>query len=282
MIFLVFSILCATSLFILFKIIRQQEAILSKTIAINYLTAALCGILLLQRSTNHAQPDFPLSLAFITGLLFFSLFVVTSHSVNVSGIGLTTVFSKISVVIPIGYSVLTDEHDMLNTGKAAGIALSLCAVVILAFNPRKNQTTLLYPVVLFFGVGTLDAILKYTQTYHISAINMIFFTAYAFVFSFVFSLVYSLFQRQEQGRMPATIILGILLGMANFGSIYFLFSALNTPGISGSFFFSINNTSITLLSVLIGIVFFREKLNKRKGIGILTAILAIIILSVYE
>ena len=54
--------------------------------------------------------------------------------------------------------------------------------------------------------------------------------------------------------------MGILLGIPNFYSIYFLMMALNNE-MSGSVFFPTLNCSVIALSSLLGIYLFKEKLR---------------------
>lgn len=84
---------------------------------------------------------------------------------------------------------------------------------------------------------------------------------------------------------PRILIWGALLGISNYGSIYFVIRALNykdTIGnnIGGSVVFGINNLGVIALSVLIGLLFFKEKILKINWIGIIISLIAIYILSI--
>ncbi len=77
---------------------------------------------------------------------------------------------------------------------------------------------------------------------------------------------------------------GACLGLVNFGSIYFLVKALDHHDpvkgiIDSSVIFGINNIGIVSLSVLLGILLFREKLSKVNAAGMALCITAIIILA---
>ena len=73
--------------------------------------------------------------------------------------------------------------------------------------------------------------------------------------------------------------LGILLGSFNFGSVYFVIRSMNTGIISTSSLYGICNTSTILLSIVIGVVFFKEKLNKLNIVGGLLALLTIVLMA---
>jgi multidrug transporter EmrE-like cation transporter len=62
--------------------------------------------------------------------------------------------------------------------------------------------------------------------------------------------------------------------------VFFFLKALASKTIDSSIVFGINNVSIVILSVLIGIIIFKEKVNKINIAGIASAISAIIFLSI--
>ena len=77
---------------------------------------------------------------------------------------------------------------------------------------------------------------------------------------------------------------GILLGLVNFGSIFFLVKTLNYQhplqgSIDSSVVFGINNIGIVTLSVLLGVLLFKERLSRINIAGILICILATFILT---
>ena len=86
-------------------------------------------------------------------------------------------------------------------------------------------------------------------------------------------------------KQQKTWLVGIILGIVNFGSMYFMIAALNyvNPNtgvpLHGSILFGINNISIVLINVFIGLMFFKEHPTRTNWVGILLSIAAIIILA---
>jgi uncharacterized membrane protein len=72
-----------------------------------------------------------------------------------------------------------------------------------------------------------------------------------------------------------SIIAGLILGIPNFFSIYFIFVTLDEGVFEPSSVFGIMNISIVVLSFVIGILFFKEKVRTIHYIGVVTAIAAI-------
>lgn len=77
---------------------------------------------------------------------------------------------------------------------------------------------------------------------------------------------------------PPTFLLGIILGAANFGSLYFLIAALNHAKLDSFLVFAVNNMSIVALSALLGTLLFKEKLYKINFAGIALAIASLYLL----
>ena len=80
------------------------------------------------------------------------------------------------------------------------------------------------------------------------------------------------------------LLWGIVLGISNYGSIYFLIKALNHKNslgstLDGSIVFGINNLGVIALSVIIGLIVFKEKFLKINWVGIILSFFAIYILS---
>ena len=76
-----------------------------------------------------------------------------------------------------------------------------------------------------------------------------------------------------------SLLAGVLLGLPNYGSIYFLLETFEHSAMESSVLFPINNISIVVLTVLAAIVFFKEKVSKANAVGILMAVLSIAIIS---
>jgi len=71
---------------------------------------------------------------------------------------------------------------------------------------------------------------------------------------------------------------GIMLGIPNFFSIYLILVMVN-QGWKGSIMYPMLNVSVLLLSTVIAVIVFREKLNRLNWIGIGLATLSILIIA---
>ena len=291
MIWLVLCILSSTSIFVIFKSISKKAIPALPVIVINYLIASAIGFIVggerieLLRLVESEWSY----LALLIGVLFIIMFFILGKSTREAGISVSTVASKMSVVIPISFSILVDPVDSLKPLKSIAIILAVLTVILMIYRKgmtRKLHDAVIYPLFLFAGMGAVDALVKYAQLKFITNLELSYFTAILFLISFMTGLVILVSRKQYRLSLTkqAVFYWGILLGIVNFGSIYFLIRALNHTDPSGtqidsSIIFGINNTAIVLLSVLTGLLLFREKLNKTNYFGIGLSLITILLFS---
>lgn len=292
MIFIILCILSSTSLFVIFKIIDQLKIKTFDVIIVNYFVASLLGLLINPVPKTIAYPIYAnpwFKYALIIGVLFILMFVVVGKSSQKVGIAITTVSGKMSVVIPISFSIFYDPNDILTNTKLSGILIALFAVFFTIYRKRTidfNPKYLYLPVIMFFGMGIVDSFVKLAQFHYVNDGITAFFTAVLFFIALITGIILKLItDKSLKSLFNGKILLwGTLLGIGNLGSIYFILRALNhihpdgNP-LDGSVVFGIINIGIVTLSVLIGLVFFKEKLTRLNWLGVVLTFVAIYILS---
>ena len=72
-----------------------------------------------------------------------------------------------------------------------------------------------------------------------------------------------------------SILGGTVLGIINYGSIFFLLKALHFEGLESSTIFTVNNVAIVMLSTILGLMLFKEHISRKNWIGIALAIISI-------
>jgi len=291
MIYLLLSILSSTSLFVIFKVAKKYGIKNFDIIIINYIVASVLGFSISKYSNEifplYANPWFPY--AVIIGILFVIGFVLIGLSSQKAGIAITTVASKMSVVIPITFSLVYDPYDQISLLKITGILLALLAVFLSVYRKKTidvNPEYLYLPLILFMGMGIIDSIIKLAQFKHIDNGVSTLFSAVLFTIAAITGIITNIIRRSPFRRLlrPGTLLWGTLLGLGNYGSIWFLILALNSKTeenlpLDGSAVFGINNIGIVGLSVMLGLVVFREKLTWINWMGVIFSFVAIYILS---
>ena len=136
-------------------------------------------------------------------------------------------------------------------------------------------------VILFFGSGLLDLHLNYAQKVALTNLSPSLFTAFGFGLAGCIGLVVYIIQGIRSSYKPVrakNIIAGVTLGIPNFYSIYFILKSYRTLNWQDSSVLAVANVSIVILSVFVGLLVFKEQVNKIKIAGIFSALLAITLL----
>ncbi|WP_335975413.1 EamA family transporter [Gaetbulibacter jejuensis] len=283
--YLVFSILASTLIFIVFKLFQRFKIDTTQAIVVNYFIACIVGLI---------AYDSPISISEITsskwflgavflGVLFISIFIVMAITVQKNGVSVASVASKMSVVIPVIFGIYV-YNESTGLQKLIGILLALAAVYLASIkagskiNFKKN---LLFPILLFLGSGVIDTSIKYLETTYVPENGIPIFSATIFGCAALIGVL-TLIAKRLKGEFkfqPKSLLGGITLGVINYSSIYFLLKALDHETFESSTLFTVNNVGIVMLSTLTGLILFGEKLSAKNWIGIVLAIVSIILVT---
>jgi drug/metabolite transporter (DMT)-like permease len=284
MIYLLLSILSSTVIFITFKVTERFKTNLVNLITINYLAAAILGFSFNRQSfsfTGLVSSNW-LPYAMLIGVSYILMFFLIGYSIRKSGMAVTTIAGKLSMVIPILFSVLY-FGEKINLLKIIGLTLAILAVLLTSYRPvnkAKNLALIVMPLIIFIGSGITDSLVKYAQNYHVSNRMSLLFSSVVFLSALISGLLFILLKPKSSSKtitLPE-LIGGIILGIANFGSLYFFILTLNNSKLDSSIVFGLNNMCIVLFSILIGWTFFKEKFSNINFAGVIMAFIAILIL----
>jgi drug/metabolite transporter (DMT)-like permease len=226
------------------------------------------------------MPDKPWFFSvFIFGLGFVIFFNILGISTQKVGITIATVAFKMCMIIPVIAAVFL-YNDSVTFLKVAGIILACVAIIMASVKKEKHEVEKKYlflPVLLFFGSGFLDTYFKYAEKNYIQESEANLFCSLAFLVAGVAGLLYLLFTifAGKAKFESKSILWGVLLGIPNYASLYFLFKALRMEGFESSVVFPLNNMGIVATSALAAFFIFREKLSPLNWAGIALAIVSI-------
>lgn len=283
MLYLALSILISSSLFVIFKLFDVYKVNTLQAIVVNYAIAFLFGYSLSETSIEIEQiPEQPWFLgAFSLGFLFIAVFNVMAITAQKNGLSVASVAGKMSVVIPVVFGIFVYKESA-GFVKVLGIILALVAVYLSSAKSKNNSVklkNLLFPLLLFVGSGLIDTSLKYIETAYVSEGDVPLFLATIFGFACVLGSFFLLIQ-MINGRFRfhwKNIIGGVALGIPNYYSIVFLLKALQTEGMESSTLFTINNVGIVVITTMVALFVFKEKLIKKNWIGIVLAVISILL-----
>ena len=285
MIYLLLSILSSAAIFIVFKLFDRYQLNTLQAIVVNYITAFFLGLSLSKKSfvaTEILKTEWFYG-AIGLGILFILIFNLMALVAQRNGLSVASVATKMSVVIPVIFGIYV-YNESFNFQKIIGILLALFAVVLVSVKQKSNvrlKNNLLFPFLVFAGSGIIDTSIKYIETYYIEDGGIPLFSATIFGFAGIIGITILIIQKFKGNFKLNTLSIlgGLILGIINYGSIYYLLKALDHESLESSTIFTINNVAIVMLSGLLGLILFKEKLSSKNWIGVAVAILSILLVS---
>jgi drug/metabolite transporter (DMT)-like permease len=281
MVSILIAVITITWIFTLFKLFPKYQVNTFQAVVFNYLAACISGILIYGNQITHQIIEHPswIKWAILSGGLFISLFFLMGKSSQNNGVATTTIVVKMSMALSLLLMIFI-YHEAIFPTKVFAIILALLGVVFLSINKDKEvkqQGSKLILLVIFIGCGGLDFILNYIQNYELNHISSSLFSAFGLGIAGVLGLIILLFKsifRSEKIQLK-NIIGGILLGVPNYFSIYYLIHAYETLDLPDTTVLAIINILSVLASITVGYFVFKEKLEKIKIFGIILCFLSI-------
>ena len=277
---LIVCILLSASLLVLFRLFDQKKLTLLPIITVNYFVCFfLSGFHDGSWNPAAVEPGNWLFLGLFQGFLFISMFNLIGKMAIEVGMAYSTMIGKLSLVIPVFVSYLI-FGDSVQGIQWVGMLFALVSIVLLNYQPGQGFSIQgIGPVLLFFGNGLIDTNFKIFQHSFSAFIPETRFTLILFMTAGILGTLvtgWKLYQKELEWKKEY-LIAGILLGIPNFYSVWFLVRGLKSLG--GPTFFPLSNIGLLVLITIIGISFFKENLSKTGWIGLAVAILAIACIS---
>lgn len=281
-------VLAATSIGICFKLFPLWKIDTFHAIVINYTTCLLLGLLfdpgrneLLSWETFH-QPWFKFDI--LLGILFITGFTLTAYAVLQLGITLTVLMQKMSILLTVSFAVLIFREN-ISMLEGLGLLMALIAIVTINLKPDKSKKIsarkrwLLLGSVLLLS-AMIEIVLFYVQKMKIVTDQHMLFTSIGFGIAALIGWIIIFIKRfDKKTRLTwKDIAAGITLGLPNYFSIYLILVMLHN-GWKGSILYPMLNVSILLLSTILALIIFHEKLRRANWIGVVCSILAILLIS---
>jgi drug/metabolite transporter (DMT)-like permease len=279
MLALFLTVLCSTSIALILKHndTRRGDAIV--LLAGNYFVAAGISLIffVLNENAQFSCPTFLFG-SFL-GILFVLAFFAFAKAVSLAGTSLSTLSSRLSVIVPLILSVII-YNEYPTVVKVFGFIFTFITIFFFYLslkgdgNLSLRTTEYFYLLAVLLGIGVNDFCMKIFQHWRPVA-EKPFFLLMIFGFAFIYSSGYIVLKRISVNR--ETVILGGLLGIPNVFSSYFLLSALSVlPGI---IVYPVTNIGIIVLTALAALLIWREQLNIHGRWALISGIIAIILLS---
>lgn len=299
MIYILISIICSSLIAIVFKISEGRTSNRFAITGMNYLAGMMVSLIFLRgkplfnlqwfkafsgeftsvlsNGTVFSQEGtgaLAVILGIITGVLYFSSFILYQKSVGDNGISLSATFMKLGVVIPVVLSIifLGERIDGL---AFLGIIFSLIAIIVInKSDDAEKRTIKINLIVLLILAGGGDFLTKLFQNYGVTEFKNL-YLFYTFLTGLIISTIMLLVKNPRFKVWD--LFYGVMVGIPNVLMPDFLIKGLET--VKGAVAFPMVSAGIIVISSIIGMVFFKERLGKKEKAGIVMMVVAIILLS---
>ena len=298
MTYLLIAILCGSLFCIILKLCQKGDTM--QAVFVNYLTAVIVTFL-----PQLIRNDFPvnpfaeswLGFSVLLGFFFMAGFLVMSYSISLSGMALTTAASRASLIVPVicGWLLLAQPAP-------SWIPVILVVTAMLMFSlgeksaskgekdlvdRKKHRGGMAFLFVVFLFYGASDFSLKFVQqrisdTYASAGDAVIdqqldALAGTIFLMAMLLTLLAILLRSIKQPFRLSwkSVGLGVALGLANLGCTRSVLNGLLT--LDTGTFYPLYNVGIILVTTLIGVLFFKEKLRPIQYVGLVISILAIVL-----
>jgi len=286
MFYLLMSVLTSTLIFVAFKLIVKNHVNILQAIVINYTVCVIEGSLVQKKfpSLNEIADKPWLVNTFLLGAMFIAVFYLTALTVKYSGLAVASIASKLSLIIPVIAAYFL-YNDLFSPIKIIGILVAMVAVVLAAYKEdtehhKHNFNFYFFPFLVVIGSGLIDTFTKWNQEQHLTEADFNLFLICVFGTAAIIGWIILLgkYISKRETFTAKSVGYGLLLGIPNYGTMYFLIAALNLPGWSSSTVFPVNNIAIVVASCLVAMLVFKEQLSKINLLGILLAVAAILMI----
>ena len=287
MIYLFLSIISSSLIFLIFRAFSQFKVNTFTAIVINYLVAGITGIIINGEAIDLNRmflSEWSIN-GLVLGVVFISLFNIMAITAQKFGASVASIANKMALIIPVVFAILV-YGDSLNVLKGIGIVLALLGVYLATVKPSQekkqfNIKLFAIPIILFLGSGFIDTFLKYTQEYQLTTEqDSKLFTSLTFLTAFIIGLIVMLIDKSKRNLKLPSIIAGVILGIVNYGSIYFLIRTLEGANLESSVIFPINNMGVVILTTFLSLLIFKESFSIKNKIGVALSIIAISIIAI--
>ncbi len=272
-------------------------------IGFNYYACVATGLVLSPDPGKILQVDWtstPTLLTLALGIMFVIAFVLIGQTTQKVSVTATSLAANMSLVIPVlfGLFIFKNANKDYTLWNYLGLILALVALALGAIQKKKkvavageegttaslNWLTLLLPLLTFLASGTNNTLINYLSMKYYGPEDAAMFTILSCVGASIVGTLLILGRVVFQGERVSwrSFAAGMLLGVPNFLSFYFLLQALAAFGNSAAFVFPIYNILTTMASAAAAWLLFRERLNPINRIGLGLAVLAIVLISYQE
>lgn len=300
MIELALAVVCSVAIGMIFKHTGPQDIDRAALLTVNYAAAVGVAALLIGVGGREMEKGLGLSLGLLllgggVGALLIAGFYLLAYATDVAGMSLAVGVTRVSVVIPFLASWLV-WNEVPSVAQGGGMVLAAVAFFLIAqkHRPPTDGTAGLVSMqdgrpgmdwhafgvlaLTFCSGGAVDLSMKTFEEAFGADNSRVLFLLLAFGGAFLIGAVIVAVRVLRGHSWPSgrTVGWGLLLGVVNYGSLEFILRAI--AELPGPFVFPANNIAIMVLSAVIGVYVWHERLSLTNQVGMALAVLALVLL----
>ena len=276
MIYLILAILSSAMVSVLMRLSGRFSKNGMTMLASNYLmctvaAAFLAGWRLIPEGEGLGAT---LAMGGISGVMYLAGFVLLRWCIGRSGVVLPATFQKLGVMLPT-LAAITIFGEAIRPLQIVGVLIAGAAIVIMQGNvERSERGGFLGLIALLLVCGGCDLMAKVFEFWGNPTHNDQ-YLLYTFASALLLCVVLCL--TQKQGITWGDVLCGLAIGVPNYMSARFLLLSLTqVPAVVVYPTFSVG---VIVLVAVVGVVCFREKLERRKLIALGMILAALVLLN---
>ncbi len=276
MFYTVFCILCTALLGVLFKTYESTSTKASVIIPVNYMVCFAIGCIHSGTAVFSSFSPGWIPYILVLGCLFIMGFRLFARSIRMAGLPVATLFQKMSVLLTVLFALVLG--DSMNNFQFLGVLTGLLSMFLIIDHHNLQSKNFRDYLAVLAGTLIISSCLEILfilidKWLFLSTNEKLIFPAYLFFVAGILGFISEYWIESKISISKKELFYGIILGIPNFYSIYFLMMTLNRE-FSGAVFFPLLNCSIIALSCTIGFVFFKEPVTRLKLTGVVLSMLS--------
>jgi len=301
MLFFLLAVVFTVMLYLIMRAYPRYRVDSFHAVVFNYYSCVLTGLVLTPDLGLFTQVQWKSEGTILTmalGAMFVTAFLLIGLTAQKVSVTATSLAGNMSLVIPVlfGLFVFRNNNKDFTALNYLGLVLALVALTLGAIqrSPRSSdaangrqaakQALWILPILTFFATGTNNTLINFLSSKYYPAGQITVFMIIACFGAVVIGtsiLIYRIIAHGHSLKLRS-VIGGLLLGVPNFLSLYFLLLALAAFGNSAAYVFPIYNILTMLVSALAAWALYKERLNTLNKWGLVLAVVAIVLISYQE
>lgn len=280
MVYLVLAICCSVAVATVITYAHRRSLPTFALFAVNYVVATVASVIGSGASPRIFGEPAELGLSLVLGVLFIGCFWLMMKSVQKLGMVIPVTLMRLSAVVPTAASILL-YREAPTLLQITGILLAFLALPLASPKPitRASMRPLLeggfgWGLLLFAGFGLTEFLFKF-QKEALPMDNPSDMLQVVFGTAMVIGIV-TAWRLRERVTLHV-LVTGAVLGVVNMYSARFLILALRE--LPGMVIFPVNGIGVIMLSAIVAILLWKERLNTRNYLYLALAAVALVLIA---